>query len=968
MSIRDDFFAAKAKGSLWDVAVSIKRGNPLPLDADSIFESYAALEAYAADVLAYPGQVVAVVNADSTGIYYLDQNLAIKPVGVIPAGDNVSVEMDENDVISLHDFGKAFYKYVPANGDVAAHYEKVEVSEENPWIAGLEPKVTAEGLGWYEPNPTTVDGVNSQVTALANRMATAEADIDAIEADYLKAADKTELTEAIAAEAERADAAEKANAAAIKAIADDYLKGEDKYDDTALAARVKAIEDDYLTEEDKYDDTALAARVKAIEDDYLTEADKYDDTAVVNRIATIEADYLKAEHIANMATDDEVEAAVAAEAEARVNAINAEAKSREDADKALQNQIDLIMNNPDTENVINSIEEFSKYIEDHGEIAEGFRTDIGDNAAAIANEIDRATKAEAALSGRVDVLETIDHDAYIDADAALKSELEGKINLKADATALTNAVAALESDIADLEAADAELVKADEAMADRIEALEDKFGEGEDTVADMIAVAKQAAIDAAAADATAKANAAEAAAIAAAATDASTKASAAQAAAIADADAKLALKANSEDVANTYATKEFVGSIPTGYTETNVIAYVNKKAEEVLTQATGGSSESAASVKAQLDTYKTENAPKFEKLEGIEAGAQVNVIESVVAHAEAKVTAITDGKVVTINDAALREAIATAKTQADKGVSDAAAVDAKATVNAEEISKHNTRLGVLEDAKTDHLNRITALESHDETHTAEFNTLSSTVSSHSTTIADWTNSKADTSALNEAVARIAKNESDIATKANASALNDYYTKTEVGTIANGKTLVEMIEDAKVAATYDDTAVKALISAEGERAVAEEERLAGLIAANITNIADNTAEIARVNGVLVAALENDQEGLDSIKELATWIESHGKDAAAMVESITANSDAIAAINHIETGILAQAKAFTEEQVAAIPVATASALGLVKFDDVTVKMNESKQLYVAKVSTDVLEQGSNILILNGGSATE
>ena len=66
---REEFFNKKANASLWDVAVSIKRGNPLPLDADSIFESYAALEAYATDVLAYPGQIVAVVNADSTGIY-----------------------------------------------------------------------------------------------------------------------------------------------------------------------------------------------------------------------------------------------------------------------------------------------------------------------------------------------------------------------------------------------------------------------------------------------------------------------------------------------------------------------------------------------------------------------------------------------------------------------------------------------------------------------------------------------------------------------------------------------------------------------------------------------------------------------------------------------------------------------------------------------------------------------------------
>lgn len=98
---REEFFNKKANASLWDVAVSIKRGNPLPLDADSIFESYAALEAYAADVLAYPGQLVAVVEADSTGIYYLDQNLAIQPVGVIPVGDNKTIEVTTAGAISL---------------------------------------------------------------------------------------------------------------------------------------------------------------------------------------------------------------------------------------------------------------------------------------------------------------------------------------------------------------------------------------------------------------------------------------------------------------------------------------------------------------------------------------------------------------------------------------------------------------------------------------------------------------------------------------------------------------------------------------------------------------------------------------------------------------------------------------------------------------------------------------------------
>ena len=52
-TIREQFFIDKAAGALWDVAVSIKRGNPLPLDSNSVFESYSALQTYAAGVLAY---------------------------------------------------------------------------------------------------------------------------------------------------------------------------------------------------------------------------------------------------------------------------------------------------------------------------------------------------------------------------------------------------------------------------------------------------------------------------------------------------------------------------------------------------------------------------------------------------------------------------------------------------------------------------------------------------------------------------------------------------------------------------------------------------------------------------------------------------------------------------------------------------------------------------------------------------
>ena len=175
MSIRDDFFANKAVGALWDVAVSIKRGNPLPLDSNSVFDSYSALETYAAGVLAYPGQIVAVVNADSTGIYYLDQELAIQEVGKIPTADNKSIEI-ANGVITMHDYGTVYYKYVAKTTDegtgivTPAHYERTEVSDIDVWAAGLEPRVVSENgelvIGWFEPNPTTIDDVQDQVTAV----------------------------------------------------------------------------------------------------------------------------------------------------------------------------------------------------------------------------------------------------------------------------------------------------------------------------------------------------------------------------------------------------------------------------------------------------------------------------------------------------------------------------------------------------------------------------------------------------------------------------------------------------------------------------------------------------------------------------------------------------------------------------------------------------------------------------------
>lgn len=82
---------------------------------------------------------------------------------------------------------------------------------------------------------------------------------------------------------------------------------------------------------------------------------------------------------------------------------------------------------------------------------------------------------------------------------------------------------------------------------------------------------------------------------------------------------------------------DYVGDIPEGYTEDTVIAYINKKAEETLNAASGGSSESAASVLAALNTYKSENDPKVEANTAAAAAAQ-SAAEAAQATADSKVT------------------------------------------------------------------------------------------------------------------------------------------------------------------------------------------------------------------------------------------------------------------------------------------------------------------------------------------
>ena len=178
---------------------SIKRGVAAALDTTAVWYDYDLMVAYAKGgqdaidagvaVTAYVGQNLTYVDKDNnTATVYViaDTNGTLNEVGTATLGDDQSIELNDG-VLSLKDFGKRYYKYVaevtdPETQEVtAAHYELVEVDETNKWAAGLEPKVVLEGenlvLGWYEPNPTTVDGVQDQVVAVQGEIAQAKEEI-----------------------------------------------------------------------------------------------------------------------------------------------------------------------------------------------------------------------------------------------------------------------------------------------------------------------------------------------------------------------------------------------------------------------------------------------------------------------------------------------------------------------------------------------------------------------------------------------------------------------------------------------------------------------------------------------------------------------------------------------------------------------------------------------------------------------
>lgn len=785
MSIRDDFFAAKAKGSLWDVAVSIKRGNPLPLDADSIFESYTALETYAAGVLAYPGQVVAVVNADSTGIYYLDQDLAIQPVGVIPSGDGKTIEVTADGVISILGSTDADSLTLPRIKEDKSGIEWVPVSQ------------IVQGDG--------NDNTTYEFTALE----------DKVGFSVVTKFNGTQVGDA------------------VEYVLDAYTKSEADAITNALDERIDALE----AKEDKDTTYSVAANDKVL---------KLTGTELSSTISL--------KHENGMISLTGIDGAVIAEFS--------------DADFVKDGMLENVEYDPDTNTL-----SFT------WNTATGTKTD-----SVVLSDIIEAYSAGNGLN-----LTGTEFSVKIDAAS------ESFLTVGANGVKLSGVQNAINA---------------------AVEAAEGRASADAQSKADA---AKQAAID-----------------------DAATKYATTGALTQLETD----LDARLDDLEaydhSTYATKVELEPVKTtANNASTAVANLETRFDEIV--AVGGEPNAINKIQVNGSELAINNKT-------------VNI------EVPTKFSDLTD-------DSGFDARITAAKNQADKGVSDASTAQAAADNNATEIGKHETRIGLLETAKGDHETRIISLENADNQHASEYNALKGIVDGHTSALA----TKAEQTAVDAVSAKAGANETAIATlkdttipainteinkKANSA---DVYTKTEIGTIAEGKTLIQMIEDAQSAATYDDTAIKASIK-QNTDAIA--------ILNGDVETAGSVAKVAAdaAKAEVAAVVDSAPEAFNTLKEIATWISEDETATEALVSRVTANETAIAAINNETSGILATGKAYTDSQIAALPAATADALGLVKYDNATVKMNDSKQLYVAKVSTDILEQGTNVLILNGGSATE
>ena len=407
---------------------AIKEAKKAGTDANTALESYKVTNDAAIDAIE---EDIAEITDSTNGILAQAKSYADGKDAAIEAAQKAGD--DAQDAIDAYiESNNTALAGVKATADAAAVKTEVETA-----LSGKVDKVTGKSL---------ID--DSEIARLAN---VTNYDDTKVKEDIAKKADKTYTDTELGKKVDKVTGYSLVSDTEIARLAE-----VDNYDDTEVrgligdnADAIAEIADDYVKAAD-IADFETKANVKKVSDDLAAYVED-NDAAIADRYTKAEADG-KFALIEDAYDDEEVRGLISDNADA----IAAEKERAEGVEESLQTQINTIMSNPDAEGAINSINEFTQYVKDHGTIADGMRTDINknkDDIAALSKDLGDhealaaetyETKADAtaklaeakkyaddintALDERLDTLEAINHEAYTAADATLKAELQAEID------------------------------------------------------------------------------------------------------------------------------------------------------------------------------------------------------------------------------------------------------------------------------------------------------------------------------------------------------------------------------------------------------------------------------------------------------------------------------------------------------------------------------------------------------------
>lgn len=186
------YTAVYTDGNKMNFGNSMIRGNGVPLDITEVYDSYNKAVLYALEnPIAYEGQILAVTENGDTTVYVItpkaqgtitipaegeseakEATVFLKKVGTAPVGDGYTIYVDEDGKISLAGVSDLTWK--DGEGE-----SQTDVTKYQPVL-----KKDDEGnayIDWEVPSATTVEGLDSRLKTAEQNITDAQGDIDALE-------------------------------------------------------------------------------------------------------------------------------------------------------------------------------------------------------------------------------------------------------------------------------------------------------------------------------------------------------------------------------------------------------------------------------------------------------------------------------------------------------------------------------------------------------------------------------------------------------------------------------------------------------------------------------------------------------------------------------------------------------------------------------------------------------------------